>query len=161
MLRVISLTLAASVVSAGCATITRGTTEIFVVETSPSGAKAQLSNGMVCEATPCSFKVSRNDNFVVTLSKEGYKTTTHSILTEIGGGGGTAMAGNVILGGIVGAGLDAMTGAMLEHKPNPLRVEMERITNSAPEQTSDKRSPQGLPPPERRDGILHYNAPGS
>ena len=32
------------------------------------------------------------------------------------------MAGNVLLGGVIGAGIDASTGAMHSHKPNPLRV---------------------------------------
>ncbi len=36
------------------------------------------------------------------------------------------MAGNVLLGGLIGAGIDAGSGAMYEHKPNPLNVQLER-----------------------------------
>lgn len=40
------------------------------------------------------------------------------------------MAGNVLVGGIIGAGIDAGTGAMHSHKPNPLIVTM--VPNDAP-----------------------------
>jgi hypothetical protein len=45
---------------------------------------------------------------------------------EVGGGGAAGMAGNVFVGGIIGAGIDAGTGAMYEHKPNPLMVILEK-----------------------------------
>ena len=113
-----------------CATITRGTTEIFVVETTPSAAQVKISNGMECEATPCSFKVPRKGAFYVTISKDGYETSTHNIETAVSGGGGTAMAGNVLVGGLIGAGVDASSGAMLDHKPNPLVVTMMKLAES-------------------------------
>ena len=109
--------------TAGCATITRGTTESFVIETRPAGAEAKLSNGLYC-MTPCSVKVKRRGDFVVTLTKEGYETTTATVTSSIDGGGSAGMAGNVLLGGVIGAGVDAGTGAMHSHKPNPLVVEL-------------------------------------
>ena len=36
------------------------------------------------------------------------------------------MAGNVLVGGLIGAGIDAGTGAMHSHKPNPLVVTLNR-----------------------------------
>ena len=51
-----ALLLAASCAAlAGCATVTRGTTTAFVVETIPSGAHVTLSTGQECSATPCTF----------------------------------------------------------------------------------------------------------
>lgn len=35
------------------------------------------------------------------------------------------MAGNVVFGGLIGAGVDAGTGAMLELVPNPVKVTLE------------------------------------
>lgn len=110
----------------GCATITRGTTESFVIETKPTGAKASLSTGLFCN-TPCSLKVKRRGDFVVTLEKEGYETVTATVTSSIDGGGGAGMAGNVLLGGVIGAGVDAGTGAMHSHKANPLVVELTPI----------------------------------
>jgi hypothetical protein len=37
------------------------------------------------------------------------------------------MAGNILLGGIVGVVVDATSGATKELKPNPLRVKLEPI----------------------------------
>ena len=115
--------LALVVLASGCATITRGTTEAFVIETKPTGAEAKLSNGLYC-TTPCSLKVKRKGDFVVTLAKSGYETVTATITSSVDSGGAAGMAGNVILGGIIGAGVDAGTGAMHSHKPNPLVVEL-------------------------------------
>jgi hypothetical protein len=36
------------------------------------------------------------------------------------------MAGNLIFGGLIGAAVDGGTGAMNEHKPNPLHVVLEK-----------------------------------
>lgn len=36
------------------------------------------------------------------------------------------MAGNLLLGGIVGIGVDAVTGAALDHYPNPVNIALER-----------------------------------
>lgn len=118
-----AVALLAALLSTGCATITRGSTEAFVIETKPAGAEAKLSNGLYC-TTPCSIKVKRRGDFVVTLTKKGYETVTATVTSSVDGGGAAGMAGNVILGGIVGAGVDAGTGAMHSHKPNPLVVEL-------------------------------------
>ena len=39
--------------------------------------------------------------------------------------GGAALAGNVLVGGIIGLGVDAATGASKELTPNPVRVTLE------------------------------------
>lgn len=107
-----------------CATITRGTTQAFTITSEPTGVDIRLSNGLACQ-TPCALEVKRRPGFVVTASKPGYKTVTTSVVSSISGGGGTAMAGNVLLGGIIGAGVDASNGSMNELAPNPLHLVME------------------------------------
>lgn len=119
-------TLAFLIFFTGCATITRGTNEAFVVETDPPGATATSSSGWTCE-TPCSVQVKRRGDFVVTIQKEGYETIRSSVTSSVEGGGAAGMAGNVLIGGIIGAGIDAGTGAMHGHKPNPLAVELQRL----------------------------------
>ena len=115
----------------GCASITRGSKEVFVVDTIPQDADVRLSTGMVGK-TPASVQVPRSDTLTVFISKPGYKDRTIIVASEIGGGGGAAMAGNVFLGGIIGAGIDAGTGAMYEHKPNPLMVTLEKLEAAVP-----------------------------
>jgi hypothetical protein len=107
-----------------CATITRGRTQAFTVTTQPSGAQVSFSNGLSC-TTPCTLTVSRRPGFAITVSKEGFNTQTANVASQISGGGGTALAGNVLIGGIIGAGVDASTGAMNELVPNPLHIVLE------------------------------------
>lgn len=107
----------------GCASITRGTNEIFSIQTIPPGVSARLSNGFYC-TTPCSVVIPRKGNFTVTLEKERYESVTINVLSTRDGAGTTGMAGNLVSGGIVGIGVDAVTGAMNSHKPNPLVVTM-------------------------------------
>ncbi|MEQ1709191.1 MAG: PEGA domain-containing protein [Terricaulis sp.] len=130
MLRIILL--ASCVALASCATITRGTRTAFVVETIPSGAYVRLSSGQECNATPCTFpQISREAEFSVTISKPGYRTTTHLVTHQTAGGGGAAMAGNVLVGGIIGAAIDGNNGATQNLVPNPLMVTMELEAASA------------------------------
>lgn len=121
-----TILLASCIALASCATITRGTRTAFVVETVPSGAYVRLSTGQECNATPCTFpQISREAEFSVTVSKPGYRTTTHAVTHATAGAGGAGMAGNVILGGIIGAAVDANSGATQNLVPNPLVVHME------------------------------------
>jgi hypothetical protein len=137
----LALSLAAATALSACATITRGTKEVFVVETDPSGAHVTLSNGLSCEATPCSFKVPRRGAFVATIKLDGYETIQTNIESSVDTGGGVAMAGNVVLGGLIGAGVDAGTGAMHSHKPNPLVVQLRPI--SKPSEAENAADAQG------------------
>lgn len=107
----------------GCATITRGNKEVLVIESSPPGADVNLSTGLAGK-TPASFKVHRRGGFVVTIEKDGYERVEVQVESQVAGGGAAGMAGNVILGGLIGAAVDAGSGAMLELKPNPIRVDL-------------------------------------
>tara|TARA_B110000003_G_C16584540_1_gene509365 strand:+ start:805 stop:1191 length:387 start_codon:yes stop_codon:yes gene_type:complete len=108
-----------------CASITRGTTENFTVNSTPQAATVELSTGQSGE-TPATFKVPRKGTISGTISKSGYKTRNFSVPSSISGAGGTAMAGNIIFGGLIGAAVDAGSGAMHEHTPNPLNVTLEK-----------------------------------
>jgi hypothetical protein len=120
----------AAVVAAGlavsaCATVTRGASDTWSVQTEPSGAAVRTTNQFFCDATPCTFKMARKSEFSVTITKPGYKTWTGQVTHHVSSGGGTAMAGNVIFGGLIGAGVDAYSGAMMSLAPNPLVVKLE------------------------------------
>ncbi|MBU4038948.1 MAG: translation initiation factor 2, partial [Alphaproteobacteria bacterium] len=89
-----------------CATITRGSSQEFTVESTPPGARVSTSNGFQCDATPCTFRMPRKDAFRATVSMNGYVTQDHQISSGISGGGAAGMAGNVIFGGVIGAVVD-------------------------------------------------------
>ncbi|MBN8648689.1 MAG: PEGA domain-containing protein [Caulobacterales bacterium] len=106
----------------GCATVTRGTTTAFNVETMPIGAKVTLSTGQTCEATPCTITMPRKDGFTVTITKPGYKTWTGNVESKMTKGGGAGLAGNILAGGVIGMGVDASNGSLKDLVPNPLKV---------------------------------------
>lgn len=109
----------------GCATITRGTTDALVVNSQPQGAQVQLSNGMSCTSTPCTFKLPRKSDLQVTISKAGCQTMVTNVTHKTAGAGAAGVAGNVLVGGIIGLGVDAATGASQELVPNPLEVTLQ------------------------------------
>lgn len=108
----------------GCATITRGTTEAWTVDSRPQGADVRLSTGQEC-TTPCTLELKRKTAFTVVVNKEGYKTAKAQVISQVAGAGAAGMAGNVLVGGIIGVGVDAASGATKELKPNPLMLELE------------------------------------
>ena len=119
-----------------CAAVTRGDHTAWEINTTPPGASVKTTNDMECESTPCSLKMARRSEFDATVTKAGFKSVTFHVSHKIGTGGGVGMAGNVILGGVIGAGVDVATGAMYDLTPNPVNLTLEKdetsVTSSAP-----------------------------
>ncbi len=121
-----------------CATITRGVHEKLSVTSDPSGADVRLSTGEH-GITPAKFvKLRRTEPFTVTVSKSGYVPQTVKVESKFGGTGGAAMAGNVILGGAIGLGVDAGTGAYNSLYPNPVSVHL--VPTATSKSKTSKRS---------------------
>ena len=114
----------ASMVS-GCATVTRGSSDVLQVVTVPAGATVATSNGFSCDTTPCAIKMPRRSEFVVTLEKPGCKTARVNVTHKTADSGAAGVAGNVLVGGIIGLGVDAATGASQDLVPNPVEVTLE------------------------------------
>lgn len=112
----------------GCATLTRGTSEAFVVNTIPSGAHVQLSTGQSC-TTPCTLNESRKSSFALVIEKPGYKSVATRVVSEMDTRGATSMAGNALLANPIGIGIvtgvDMLSGATKKLTPNPLSVVLE------------------------------------
>lgn len=119
--RVLALVGAALTLPA-CATVTRGTSQTFTVESTPPGARVSTSNGFSCDATPCTFRMPRKDPFRATVSMDGYVTQDHEITSEYASAGAAGFAGNVLVGGVIGMAVDGTSGAMKDLTPNPLVV---------------------------------------
>lgn len=103
---------------AGCATLTKGTSQILAVNTPGApGAKCTLSSpvlGSRVVVTPASLDVEKSkENISVRCSKECYQDAVAVISSET-----EAMtAGNVLVGGVIGLGVDAASGAMNKYTP--------------------------------------------
>jgi len=129
-LRVGAALVAVSTLSA-CATVTRGTHDTFRVVSVPPAADVKLTSGETC-TTPCELKLKRKAVFDVTVSKSGYVSQSVHVRGVVKGGGGAAMAGNLIAGGLIGGIVDGSNGAGLDLKPNPVSVTLQPVDGSAP-----------------------------
>ena len=128
------------VLVSGCASVTRGTMDSLVVESTPSGAEVTITrtdreftekerqenslddSGAIVGSTPSSFRLKREGNYKVVLGKKGYETVESTVSHAVAKSGARGMAGNILLGGVVGAVVDSNTGAMHDLQPNPLNV---------------------------------------
>ena len=124
--------LLAHLLLAGCASVTRGTTEDVVIQYEPAGALIVTSLGVTCAASPCTMAVKRKTPFTVTASMAGYKTQIVEVNTKVSDKGALGFAGNVVAGGVIGMGVDAATGATKDHFPNPVIIALEPDTQAAP-----------------------------
>jgi hypothetical protein len=121
--------------TSGCASVTRGTKDTLVVETEPAGARVRLSTGQT-GTTPTSFKLPRKNDVDVHIEKEGFEPVNSRVTSQISGKGAAGMAGNVLVGGIIGAGVDAYSGATKDLRPNPLRVKLVPLKPGVPSETT-------------------------
>lgn len=113
MKKKISATILSAIITlSGCATIIRGTEQQVSINTNPTGADVQFSNGQSCVA-PCQIKVRRDQSLQITISKVGCHQQTATMMPTLAGAG-------VMLGGFVDYG----TGAVYDLQPNPLTVSL-------------------------------------
>lgn len=136
-----ALLVAVSATSAGCASIVTGQNQALSVETrtanggSLAGANCRLVNdkGTWFVITPGSVTVSRSYNDInVTCTKDGHEPGIATAKSST-----KAMAaGNIIFGGVIGAAVDAGTGAAFDY-PSLIQIYMGRtvaLTDSASEE---------------------------
>ena len=104
---------------AGCATITRGTTQSLAINTPGApGATCVLSSQSIpsqAVVTPATVLLEKGQsNIAVRCTKECFQDGVGVIESSM-----EAMtAGNILVGGVVGLGVDAMTGAMHKYSPD-------------------------------------------
>jgi len=149
--------LAAALAVAGCATVTRGTTEAVVFDSEPSGAEMRSlvfnpcsephscidvnqpnaavdrehHPGPAC-TTPCTLNVPRSQELIVTFSKAADAPQTVKLGRKIAGTGAAGVAGNVVIDGVAGRVTDTATGAGMDHDPNPLKVVLRPVAAAPP-----------------------------
>ena len=135
---------AAAMLLPACATVTRGTKQKFVIESTPSEAQVSLSNGVTC-TTPCKLKLKRKPGFDARITKDGYQPAEVHVRSKFSGGGAAAGAGNIIAGGIIGGIIDGSNGSMNNLEPNPLKVELVPIGAVAPAVEAEEPAPTNNP----------------
>jgi hypothetical protein len=102
-----------SLCAGGCATIVKGTTQAIALDTpGVPGAACELSSEAVGThnvTTPATITLEKSQhNVTVTCRKRCYQDGVGVIASYTEG----MTAGNILVGGVVGLGVDAATGAM-------------------------------------------------
>ena len=126
-----------------CATMTRGTTQVVTVQSTPPGAHVRTSSGFECAATPCDFRMPRKTGFTATFDLDGYVTQTQEVRSGMAGGGAAGMAGNLLVGGIIGGVVDASSGAMNDLTPNPVIATLLTPAQHAAAEAAKSSAPSG------------------
>jgi hypothetical protein len=103
---------AAAALLAGCGTITQGTSQDITITSTPPGAHCDLTRKgehiATLDSTPGVVKVDKTkSDILLTCRLAGYQDASANL--ESGYGAGTF--GNIILGGVIGWGIDSATGA--------------------------------------------------
>lgn len=103
----------------GCATITKGTTQAITLDTPGApGAKCTLVSdgiGTKIVQTPATLTLDKSQSSIsVTCKKECFQDGVGIIASNTE----TMTAGNLLLGGVIGLGVDAASGAMNKYNAN-------------------------------------------
>jgi hypothetical protein len=119
----IALAVVSSFLLVGCATIVKGTTQTVAIDTpGVPGAVCTISsqNGPKMVSTPGTVVLDKGSTALpIQCTKQCYLTGS----SVIPSGTEAMTAGNVILGGVIGLGVDAATGAMNKY-PDMVTVAM-------------------------------------
>ncbi|CAO4156050.1 translation initiation factor 2 [Methylorubrum extorquens] len=129
---------------AACGSVTRGTTELIAFTSEPPGAAVATTTSRYCATTPCSLDVPRSEEFDVTFTMPGFQPQTVPVRTKLAGAGAAGFAGNVLAGGDIGMGVDAYTGAAMDHTPNPVAVTLVPDALPSAERTRRRRGRPGV-----------------
>lgn len=135
------LLLAAYAMLSGCATIVHlGGSEEINVSSEPAGAKVVI-DGTQLGVTPLATKVERKKDHAIVLTKEGFQETQTKVESHLS----WWVAGNALVGGLVGILVDVLSGGGYTLEPDAVAVNLkpaEGITASpAPSLSSLTQSP--------------------
>lgn len=102
----------AGIVALGCATIVSGKSQTITINSNPQGARCEVTRGgriiAVVDKTPGSIYIEKTkEDLNITCKKEGYEDSQGFAES----GTDTALFGNLIIGGLIGAGVDWASGA--------------------------------------------------
>ena len=125
----------------GCATIVHlGGNEELNVSSEPAGAKVVI-DGTERGITPLATKVERKKDHAVVLTKEGFEENQSRVESHIS----WWVAGNVILGGLVGILVDVLSGGGYTIEPDAAAVTLKPVEGMtiypAPSPSSLTQSP--------------------
>lgn len=125
-LKMICIALITIFVFSGCATILAGGPDMVVVNSNPQGATIIL-DGVPVGVTPATISFSRSCEGVVVLEKPGYQNTRLDVDKVVNGW----VFGNLIIGGLIGLGVDLATSNQGKYSTSPIFLSMPPTQNAS------------------------------
>ena len=114
------LALALGWTTTGCATIVHGNRQTVTINSEPAGASVRIDG--LRGRTPFSASLARNNDYVVSIKKDGYKEEQVQITKSFSG---LAIIGN-ILWLLIGVVIDFASGSAYNLHPTDVNVELEK-----------------------------------
>lgn len=115
----ISIFLVAALSMQSCATLFTGTTDQITFNSQPEGAKV-LHKGIDKCTTPCVLEMPRSMSAeTMEMKLDGYQPKLFTLNKEFN----AVTLLNIVLGGVIGLGVDAATGAMMQYTDNEYSVD--------------------------------------
>ena len=116
-----------SLLLSGCATVVKGGSSFqdIPVRSDPEGAKAVTNSGHE-GVTPCVLRLEKEKVHLLEISKEGYDTKYITIKRAMD----DSSAGNFLLGGVLGAGIDGASGAGYKLVPGVVDTKLTKTTDA-------------------------------
>jgi len=108
----------------GCGAILNGSSKTIDIQCSPSGTSISANPEIGDYTCPTTLKLQRKHSYVLTFSREGYNSKKVEIKkgTQIG-----IIILDVLLTGVVGVVVDAVTGSWNNLTPDQVSVTLEKI----------------------------------
>jgi hypothetical protein len=104
-----------------CASIITGTKDKISFTSNPEGAKV-LHKGVEKCITPCTAEIPRSlSKQTVIFEKEGFTNKEIKLTKSFN----AVSLLNILLGGVIGVGIDAATGSLTKYSPKEYAVELE------------------------------------
>jgi len=128
----ITVSAAAVALLAACSTVVEGSSQEIAVNTTPAGANCDLLRDGVSiahvNATPASVKVDKSKrDITIECTLPQFHKATYYNKSDVAG----ATVGNVLIGGLIGWGIDSASGADNKYT-SPVNITMVPLSEAAP-----------------------------
>jgi PEGA domain len=124
IMKMLITALIATVSLTSCASIVNGPTQKIPVNSYPNGATVNV-DGRQLGQTPTVVEVSRKTDHTLSVYKPGYQQRNVHLKRSVSGW----VAGNLLVGGVIGGAADAVTGSMYKINPEAVNVQLDLENN--------------------------------
>ena len=111
----------------GCGVMFGGTTETIRVSSSPAPARLTTEPTTGTFSTPASLELQRKNSYVLTASLDGYRPAELQIRQEMRTG---PLVLDILLTGLIGVVVDALTGGWWNLEPDDSNLVLERVATT-------------------------------